>query len=210
MKLWDRQAPRGNTRVAIAIVAALVPFVAVGVASRWIATSLATDLATKLDDYAERVRENRDAEGAESPVENEDVPVEAAKQPAKPAKKAPKKAAKKADGKEKTRGIGVLVRRNTVKALVAKGAQPGGHPVPATSYRPAGLALAGVSGLGVGLRDGDVLTSVGGTPARSYGDVVSAVAGALRSGAPAISGEAWRGEQRVFITVELPSLRKAS
>ena len=80
--------------------------------------------------------------------------------------------------------------------------------MPATPWRPAGLALAGVSALGVGLRDGDVLVRAGGTQARSDGAVIGAVRGALQSKASAISGEVWRGRRRIIVTVELPKMKR--
>jgi len=101
--------------------------------------------------------------------------------------------------------VGVFVSRTRVLAAARAGLRPTGSPVPATAWRPPGLALAGVGGLGVGLRDGDVLVSAGG-PATSEAAVVGVVIGALRSRARAISGVAWRGRQRIDVTVELPEL----
>jgi hypothetical protein len=105
--------------------------------------------------------------------------------------------------------LGVLVRRARVLRAARAGLRPSGVPVPATEWRPAGLALVGVSGVGAGVRDGDVLTRVGGTPARSVGAVRGAVVAALRAGAPAVSGELWRDRQRLVVTVELPRLAEA-
>jgi hypothetical protein len=104
---------------------------------------------------------------------------------------------------------GLLVRRARVLEVARAGIRPSGAPVAATFYRPAGLALVGVSALGVGLRDGDVVTRVGGTPARSVGAVVGAASGALRSGAPALGAEVWRGGRRILVTVELPQLERS-
>lgn len=101
---------------------------------------------------------------------------------------------------------GVLVRAEVVARAARSGMRPSGHAVPATAARPAGLALVGVGPFG--LRDGDVLTHVAGAPATSEGAVVSAVAGALRAGARAISGVAWRGDQRIAVTVEIPDIPK--
>ncbi len=103
--------------------------------------------------------------------------------------------------------IGVFVSRHRVIAAAEAGMRPSGSPVPATAWRPAGLSLSGVGGLGVGLRDGDILVN-GGGPATSEGAVVGAVIGALRHRAKAMSGVAWRGRQRILITVELPELVK--
>jgi len=126
--------------------------------------------------------------------------------------KAPPRGSEPRPSKEKRaapklpKAVGVLVRRKRVIAAANAGIRPSGAPVAATSYRPAGMALIGVSGLGVGLRDGDILTRAGGTPARSDGAVVMAVTAALRRKAPAITAEVWRGIQRIIVTVELPKL----
>ncbi len=98
--------------------------------------------------------------------------------------------------------VGVFVSRARVLAAANAGIRPSGAPVPATWWRPAGLALAGVAYLGVGLRDGDVLVS----PGASEGAIIGAVSAALRHHARGVSGVAWRGTQKIFITVELPEL----
>jgi hypothetical protein len=99
---------------------------------------------------------------------------------------------------------GVHVRAEVVARAVQSGARPSGVPVPALGLRPAGIALQGVSGFGAGLRDGDVLTRIGGAPATSVGVVVGAIAGALQHGAKVITGEVWRGDQRLAVAVEVP------
>ena len=103
--------------------------------------------------------------------------------------------------------LGVFVSRDRVLAAAAAGIRPSGSPVPGTVCRPAGLALSGVGGLGVGLRDGDVLV-IGGGPTTSEGAVVGSVIAALRRRAKGMSGVAWRGRQRILVNVELPELVK--
>jgi hypothetical protein len=61
-----------------------------------------------------------------------------------------------------------------------------------------------VSRFGTGLHDGDILTSVGGTPATSEGTVIGIVAGAISQGAKVITGVVWRGDQRMDVAVEIP------
>lgn len=102
---------------------------------------------------------------------------------------------------------GLRIREAAVLRAARSGARPSGAPVPASGERPAGLRLLGVGHFGVGLRDGDVLTHVGGAPARSVDTVVAAVAGALRARAPMLSAVVWRGEQPIQIAVELPRPR---
>jgi hypothetical protein len=104
---------------------------------------------------------------------------------------------------------GIRVRADVVARAVQSGVRPTGTPVPGSGMRPAGLVLHGVSGYGAGLRDGDVLTRVAGAPATSVGAVVGAVAGALHAKARMISGEIWRGDQRLAVAVEIPVLAPA-
>jgi hypothetical protein len=61
-----------------------------------------------------------------------------------------------------------------------------------------------VSRLGVGLRDGDVLTEAAGTPALSPGDVISTVLAARGRSAREVSGVFWRDGEPWFLVVEQP------
>jgi hypothetical protein len=99
---------------------------------------------------------------------------------------------------------GLRVSAATVLRLANRGVRPSGSPVPATAERPAGLALQGVSGLGVGLRDGDVLTQCAGAPASSPGAVIGAVLAARQRRAPAMSGVVYRGAEKIALYVEMP------
>ena len=109
---------------------------------------------------------------------------------------------KKAHARPVVRGIHVGAA--TVLRLAGSGVRPSGAPVPASGVRPAGLALSGLGGLGVGLRDGDVLTEVAGAAATSEGAVVGAVIAARDRRAPAISGQVWRGVEIWQIVVDMP------
>jgi len=99
---------------------------------------------------------------------------------------------------------GILVRTDAVVRAVRSGGRPSSVPAPASGARPAGLSLVGVSHYGTGLRDGDILTSVGGTPATSESLVVALVAGAIGQGAKVITGVVWRDNQRMDVAVEIP------
>ena len=88
--------------------------------------------------------------------------------------------------------------------LANRGVRPSGSAVAANADRPAGLVLQGVSGLGVGLRDGDVLTQVAGAPASSTGAVIGAVLAARQRRAPAMSGVVYRGADKIALYVEMP------
>jgi hypothetical protein len=99
---------------------------------------------------------------------------------------------------------GLHVRAAAVLRLANAGVRPSGVPVPASGTRPGGLVLHGVGGLGVGLRDGDILTDVAGAPASSLGVVVSAVLAARSKRAPAVSGLVWRDGTFWPIVVDMP------
>jgi len=99
------------------------------------------------------------------------------------------------------------VRAELVARAAESGVIPSGEAVPASGRRPAGLALQGVSGFHAGLRDGDVLTRIGGAPATSVGVVVGVVTAALRRHEKVITGEVWRGEKRLAFAVDIPRPR---
>lgn len=99
---------------------------------------------------------------------------------------------------------GIYIRADAVLRAARSGARPSGSPVPASGSRPAGLALGGVGQFGVGLRDGDVLTSVAGAPATSVGAVVAAITGAWQAKARVLSAVVWRGGQQIQVAIELP------
>jgi len=76
--------------------------------------------------------------------------------------------------------------------------------VPANGQRSVGLLLRGVSALGLGVRDGDVLTDAAGVPATSAAAVIGAVIAARGRHEPEISGRIFRGPEAYAIVVEQP------
>ncbi len=104
---------------------------------------------------------------------------------------------------------GIRVSAASVLRLANAGARPAGHYVPSDGIRPAGLELSGVGALGIGMRDGDVLTNAGGRAATSAGAVVGAVIGARSARTPEISGVFWRGGEPWQIVVEQPYIAPA-
>ncbi len=74
----------------------------------------------------------------------------------------------------------------------------------ANAQHPAGLLLRGVSALGVGLQDGDVLTEAAGQKASSVAVVVGIVLAARARQAKEISGRFYRGSAPFVLTVEQP------
>ncbi len=100
----------------------------------------------------------------------------------------------------------VFISAERVLRLSREASMPASRYVPAKGSRPAGLQVAGVTGLGIGARDGDVLTRVAGAEVRSSAAVVSSVLRLRAKKVKAISGELWRGQERILITFEMPYL----
>ncbi len=103
---------------------------------------------------------------------------------------------------------GVRIPAATVLRVANSGARPTGIPVPAEGSRPAGLMLSGVSALGVGIQDGDVLTHAAGRPALSESDVISMVIAARGQEVPVIGGQFWRNGEPWNLVVEQPYVRE--
>jgi hypothetical protein len=105
---------------------------------------------------------------------------------------------------------GIFISSATVLRLASGASMPNAVPVPGAGNRPAGLRLVGVGGLGVGMRDGDVLTRVFGGPVTSVGAVVQGVIAARARHAPEISAEFWRDGEPWSLTVQQPYLEANS
>lgn len=103
----------------------------------------------------------------------------------------------------------VFVSQSAVLRLAEARAMPRAVPVPARGKRPAGLRLIGVGALGIGMRDGDVLTEVLGTPVRSTGQVIQMVIQARGRRERVISGKFYRGELPLSVVVEQPYIDAA-
>lgn len=101
---------------------------------------------------------------------------------------------------------GLFVSAEKVLGLARAGARPGAIPVSADGPRPAGLLLTGVGGLGVGLRDGDILTHALGQPAVSEEVVVGAILRARGAREPQLSGRVWRDGRTFALVVAQPYL----
>jgi hypothetical protein len=71
--------------------------------------------------------------------------------------------------------------------------------------RAAGVRLFGVGALGLGLADGDVVTSINGRPTRAEGEAVSAGASAWNSGVRRVDATIARGGVPVSVTLHLPA-----
>jgi len=70
--------------------------------------------------------------------------------------------------------------------------------------KAAGVRLSGVGRLGLGLEDGDVVTSINGRLTPTEDEATAAGAAAWMSGAPTARADVARGDRIVAVTLELP------
>ncbi|HYJ11896.1 MAG TPA: hypothetical protein VEX18_22885 [Polyangiaceae bacterium] len=104
----------------------------------------------------------------------------------------------------------LFVSAAKVLELSQSAARPQGAFVQATATHPAGLRLAGVAGLGIGVQDGDILTEALGITPQSPGQIIGAIIEARAKQARYLSGTLWRRGQVLRITVEQPYFRSES
>jgi hypothetical protein len=102
----------------------------------------------------------------------------------------------------------IRVPKSVVLRLARIGQRPSGVPVAASGTRPAGIQVFGAASLGIGVRDGDILTHVSGVPVSQVGQVLALVIAARGAKAQQISGQLWRGNRSYTIVVEQPYLRE--
>jgi hypothetical protein len=105
---------------------------------------------------------------------------------------------------------GLRVSAETVLRIARSGMRPNGTPVAASQGCAAGLRLSGVGALGVGLRDGDILTHAAGRPAASRADVVGTVIAARGARKLEVSGRFCRDGEAWNLVVEQPYPRSAA
>jgi hypothetical protein len=105
---------------------------------------------------------------------------------------------------------GIRISAAQVLALAERRAMPQAMPVKANAYHPAGLLLRGVSALGVGVQDGDVLTEAAGQKATSVATVIGVVLAARARQSPEISGRFYRAGVPFLVTVEQPYPKNAN
>jgi hypothetical protein len=142
-----------------------------------------------------------------TPTESVATP-ELAEALAKPAEQKPGSArrGRKTKASEPAPERGIFVSAQRVLQLAERRVVPRGVPVAALGQRPGGLRLDGVAALGIGLRDGDILTHVLGAPATSVAAVVGAVIQARAQNVRTITGQFWREGRALPIAVEQPYL----
>jgi len=101
----------------------------------------------------------------------------------------------------------ILVRADTVLRLANGSRRPTGKSVTADGRRPAGVQVFGASSLGVGVRDGDVITRVSGVPVTSPSQIIALVIAARGARQLAVSAQLYRGQRSYTLTVEQPYLK---
>jgi hypothetical protein len=67
-----------------------------------------------------------------------------------------------------------------------------------------GARLSGVGALGLGLAEGDVITSIAGRPTPTADEATAAATSAYASGARRVSATVRRGDQTLVVTAEIP------
>lgn len=102
----------------------------------------------------------------------------------------------------------VRVSKAVVLRLAQSAQRPTGNPVAASGNRPAGIQVFGASSLGIGVRDGDVLTHVSGVAITQIGQVFALVIAARGARKTEIVGRLWRGNRSYVIVVEQPYLNE--
>ncbi|MDI1445790.1 hypothetical protein [Polyangium sp. 6x1] len=211
---------RGEQRTLVRLLAALLivlPLVTLPFAARALVDHGARSLGALLADALDRAFAFRNADETDAPARGPasldldlDLPhvpgLDVLRAPVEPPSDTLDPAKKGSSSRTPAPRGGIHVRADVVARAVQSGVVPSGVPVPASGPRPAGIALQGVGGYGAGLRDGDVLTRISGAPATSTSVVIGAVAAALKQNAKVVTGEVWRGDQRLSVAVEIPSI----
>jgi len=137
------------------------------------------------------------------PDGGEAVPKEAPKE-ARPPKQAELGGGRIARGNRgESRPKAVVISAEIVTALIPQ--LRGIRATDATDAgRAAGARLAGVGALGVGLADGDVVTSIGGRATPTVDDAMAAAMAAYASGASVVHGTVRRGGETIAVSVGIP------
>lgn len=195
---------RGRASVAVVLLALTLPALAVKAWSSAYADTLGTGIAAWLVTVVpslpariapDELDESRDQGDLEPPFESSPTVRAVAVDGKGPRQRAHPRSAPKQ---------GIVVSSAQVLALASRRAMPSAVFVKASPQHPAGLLLGGVSALGVGLQDGDILTEAAGQKATSVAQIVGLVLAARSRQASVISGRFYRGGVAFSLTVEQP------
>ncbi len=99
---------------------------------------------------------------------------------------------------------GVRIGRAGLQRLIARRHVPSSQAVSATPSHPGGLMLPEGSSLGVGMRDGDIITEISGVPVATSGEATRLVLQALQQRVPVIQGRFYRAGSYHPLSVEVP------
>jgi hypothetical protein len=217
----DNASRSRSRRIAVAASIAIVaPLVAVPIAGRALADFVAKEAGEGLARTLPSPPLEADEPGAEGEVSDESAPLEEGEllDPLHHALNAPHASTDARLPSNDLRALqttpsggswrGLLIGADLVTQAVKSGVRPLAVPAPASGMRPDGFALYGVGGFGAGLRDGDVVTSIAGTPASSVGVLIGAIAGSVQANAKSLSAVVWRGDAKLLVTVEIPPIAK--
>jgi len=195
-------AVRGRSRPFALLLALSLPVFAIPLGLRAYADALGGRIAAWLSAVVPAPLPVQDEEEGPGPADEFGPPFAGA-----PALRAVSFAAKQPRQAPRARPAparGIRISSAQVLALAARRAMPSAVFVKESAQRPAGLLLSGVSALGVGLQDGDVLTEAAGQRVSSVAAVVGIVLAARAHGASEISGRFYRGAVPFSLTVEQP------
>lgn len=206
-------------KLSFGAAAYLVPFVAVAAGERVVAANYADHLSNVVVGIVTPFVASQSETRAGGPLEDETPraalvmteepePESIAEAPSagkqKPKQKQKQGAKSRSGEADRLPSIHIPARR--VLELANAGRRPSGRSVTAEGNRPAGVQVFGASALGVGVRDGDVITRVNGVAVNSANQVIALVIAARGARQPAISATVYRGQRSYTLTVEQPYL----
>lgn len=198
--------PKGLPAAGVLMLAFLLPtLVGARVWANGYADHLATAIAAQLSTLLAPIRSTPSEPGASDILLTESEPEAAGLASPALAAKRPQKQTSRVRAPGALRGVRISSAQ--VLKLAARRAMPQAAPVKATADHPAGLLLRGVSALGVGLQDGDVLTEAAGQKASSVAVVVGVVLAARGRQVAEISGRFYRAGVPFGLVVEQPYLK---
>ena len=111
------------------------------------------------------------------------------------------------DGGAKDDGtpITLYVKADAVDKALAHPSKPmHGRTARDAAGRPIGVRLTGISGTGVGLQDGDLITSIEGAPTMDDDTATDVLLSAIARGKSVIHAKLLRGTRPIDLTVEVP------
>jgi hypothetical protein len=191
-------------------VLALAPFVLVAIGARLLVPALGDSMARKMAELASAAPRDVPTESAAVAVEVLPAGQEAADGGGPPAEAAasvlPRSGAGGRAGRPNIDVPADRLARLTERQLRGIGAAT----VLGQDGKPAGARLSGVGALGVGLADGDVVTSIGGRATSTADEATAAALDAWSAGPHAETATIVRGGEALAVTVHVPAVDAGS